>query len=104
MKYFLMAGIRIYQWTISPIIGPVCRFYPSCSRYSYEALANHGALRGTYLAIRRLTRCHPWHPGGIDLVPPPKKLSRSSNHPLFWSPFKGFRITTLGKEHNRGVA
>jgi putative membrane protein insertion efficiency factor len=69
MKYVLMALIRVYQWTISPILGPVCRFYPSCSRYAYEAIARHGAIYGTYLTVRRLLRCHPWNPGGVDLVP-----------------------------------
>jgi putative membrane protein insertion efficiency factor len=69
MKYVLMALIRVYQWTVSPLIGPVCRFYPSCSHYGYEAIARHGAVYGTYLTVRRLARCHPWNPGGVDLVP-----------------------------------
>jgi putative membrane protein insertion efficiency factor len=69
MKYVLMALIRVYQLTISPLLGPVCRFYPSCSRYGYEAIARHGALYGSYLTARRLLRCHPWNPGGVDLVP-----------------------------------
>lgn len=70
MKYLLMGLIRLYQWTISPLLGPVCRFYPSCSRYGYEAIRTHGAVYGTYLTVRRLLRCHPWNPGGIDHVPP----------------------------------
>jgi uncharacterized protein len=70
MKYVLMALIRLYQITISPLLGPVCRFYPSCSRYGYEAIARHGAVYGSYLTVRRLLRCHPWNPGGVDLVPP----------------------------------
>jgi putative membrane protein insertion efficiency factor len=69
MKYVLMALIRVYQLTISPLLGPVCRFYPSCSRYGFEAIARHGALYGSYLTARRLLRCHPWNPGGVDLVP-----------------------------------
>ncbi len=69
MKYLLMALIRVYQWTISPLLGPVCRFYPSCSRYGYEAIATYGAIKGTYLTVRRLLRCHPWNPGGYDPVP-----------------------------------
>jgi len=69
MKYLLMALIRVYQWTISPLLGPVCRFYPSCSHYGYEAIARHGAIYGTYLTARRLVRCNPWNPGGVDLVP-----------------------------------
>jgi putative membrane protein insertion efficiency factor len=70
VKYPLMALIRLYQWTVSPLLGPTCRFYPSCSRYAYEAIATHGAVKGCYLAARRLLRCHPWNPGGIDPVPP----------------------------------
>ncbi len=70
MSYILMALIRVYQRAISPLLGPRCRFYPSCSVYAYEALKTHGAVYGTYLTVRRLLRCHPWNPGGVDLVPP----------------------------------
>lgn len=66
----LIVPIRGYQRFISPLFGPVCRFYPSCSHYAVEALQVHGALRGTWLAVRRLARCHPFHPGGLDPVPP----------------------------------
>ena len=62
--------IRAYQYLISPLLGPHCRFYPSCSQYSVEAIQGHGVLRGGYLSVRRLSRCHPWHPGGLDPVPP----------------------------------
>lgn len=65
----LTAAIRAYRYVISPMIGPTCRFYPSCSCYAEEALHRHGALRGTYLTVRRLLRCHPWHEGGYDPVP-----------------------------------
>ena len=71
-----MGLIKLYQWTISPLLGPVCRFYPSCSHYGYEAIAVHGALKGTYLTVRRLLRCHPWNPGGLDPVPPRKGTTR----------------------------
>jgi hypothetical protein len=64
-----MGLIRLYQLTISPLLGPRCRFYPSCSRYAYEAFGVHGAVRGGWLSARRLLRCHPWNPGGIDEVP-----------------------------------
>ncbi|MGH8267106.1 MAG: membrane protein insertion efficiency factor YidD [Steroidobacteraceae bacterium] len=67
----LIAGlIRLYQYAVSPLWGPVCRFYPSCSQYALEAVQRHGVLRGGWLAARRLVRCNPWHPGGFDPVPP----------------------------------
>ncbi|WP_235200634.1 membrane protein insertion efficiency factor YidD [Pseudomonas monteilii] len=65
----LIALVRGYQLLISPIIGNRCRFHPSCSQYSIEALRTHGALVGTWLTVRRLLRCHPLHPGGFDPVP-----------------------------------
>jgi putative membrane protein insertion efficiency factor len=62
--------IRAYQLFISPLLGPRCRFYPSCSHYAQEVLQVHGLWRGGWLALRRVARCHPWHPGGVDPVPP----------------------------------
>ena len=70
MRSPLILPIRLYQWVISPLLGPRCRFYPSCSHYAIEAIETHGAMKGCYLAGRRLLRCHPWHPGGYDPVPP----------------------------------
>ncbi len=64
-----MALIRGYRRWISPALPPACRFYPSCSAYALEAVARHGALRGSWLAVRRLVRCHPFNPGGYDPVP-----------------------------------
>jgi uncharacterized protein len=61
--------IRIYQWTVSPLLGPTCRFHPSCSNYALEAINRFGVLRGGWLSVKRLGRCHPWHPGGLDPVP-----------------------------------
>ncbi|WP_428492297.1 membrane protein insertion efficiency factor YidD [Rhodopila sp.] len=61
--------VRTYQWTLRPVIGSHCRFWPSCSEYAVEALRMHGAARGTALAARRILRCNPWHEGGIDPVP-----------------------------------
>ena len=61
--------IRFYKLTISPLLGPHCRFYPSCSTYAYEAIGRFGIFHGTLLTIRRIGCCHPWHPGGIDEVP-----------------------------------
>jgi putative membrane protein insertion efficiency factor len=66
MKSILIGLIWVYQWTIGPLIGNRCRFYPSCSNYSKEALQKHGVFKGLWLTIRRIFRCHPWHPGGID--------------------------------------
>jgi putative membrane protein insertion efficiency factor len=69
MRAILIALIRGYQWFISPLLGNHCRFYPSCSEYAREAIERHGFPRGVWLAIRRVSRCHPWHPGGVDPVP-----------------------------------
>ena len=72
MKYFLRVLIRCYQWFISPLIGPHCRFHPTCSTYALEAIERHGALRGSWLGARRICRCHPWNEGGYDPVPGPR--------------------------------
>ncbi|MEQ1439212.1 membrane protein insertion efficiency factor YidD [Fontimonas sp. SYSU GA230001] len=72
----LRALIRGYQLLLSPLLGPRCRFYPSCSQYAIEAVERHGALRGAALAARRLLRCHPLNPGGYDPVPPPADPQR----------------------------
>ena len=66
---FLATLIRGYQRFVSPVLPPSCRFHPSCSQYALEAVTRHGALRGGWLAARRLARCHPFHPGGFDPVP-----------------------------------
>ena len=70
MRPLLIALINVYRWFISPLLGPNCRFYPTCSCYAQEAIQRHGALRGSWLAARRIGRCHPWNPGGVDAVPP----------------------------------
>ncbi|MEO8507353.1 MAG: membrane protein insertion efficiency factor YidD [Betaproteobacteria bacterium] len=69
MKTLLLAFIRAYQYLLRPMLGSNCRFYPSCSDYAGEAIERHGAFRGTWLAIKRVARCHPYHPGGFDPVP-----------------------------------
>ncbi len=71
--------IRIYQWTLSPLLGNVCRFEPSCSRYAVKCLEYHGALRGSWLAARRVARCHPFNPGGHDPPPPPRPRAEGAN-------------------------
>ena len=69
MSAILQALVRGYRYFLSPLLAPACRFYPSCSIYAEEALQRHGALRGGWLSARRLCRCGPWHPGGVDPVP-----------------------------------
>lgn len=73
MRTILIALITAYRWLVSPLLGPNCRFHPSCSAYALEALKQHGALRGSWLAIKRIGRCHPWNPGGYDPVPDNKQ-------------------------------
>lgn len=70
MKSLLLLLLRAYKLGISPVLGQNCRFYPSCSDYAAEAIREHGAAKGGALAARRLCKCHPWHPGGFDPVPP----------------------------------
>ncbi len=72
LSRLMIACIRLYQRGLSPLLGPACRFVPSCSHYACDCIRDHGAVRGGWLTIRRLLRCHPWHPGGLDLPPPPK--------------------------------
>jgi putative membrane protein insertion efficiency factor len=73
MKTLLLMLVRAYQLGVSPFLGQNCRFYPSCSNYAVEAIREYGAFKGSLLATRRLCKCHPWHPGGLD--PVPKKSS-----------------------------
>ena len=70
MSRLLLALLSVYRRRLSPLLGPRCRFAPSCSAYAEQAVRLHGVLRGSWLALRRIARCHPFHPGGHDPVPP----------------------------------
>ncbi|MEQ6377380.1 membrane protein insertion efficiency factor YidD [Bacillaceae bacterium S4-13-56] len=78
MKYLLLAVIKGYRKFISPLTPPSCRFYPTCSQYGLEAIQRFGAFKGGYLTIKRILKCHPFHPGGVDLVPEKSTKQRSS--------------------------
>ena len=69
MTWLLLLPIRFYRRWVSPAMGPHCRFSPTCSAYALEAISTHGPVRGTWLAVRRVGRCHPFHSGGLDPVP-----------------------------------
>jgi hypothetical protein len=69
LRQAVVVGIAGYQRLLSPLLGQNCRFYPSCSQYAKEAVLKHGLLRGVQLAARRIVRCNPWNPGGVDFVP-----------------------------------
>ena len=73
MKYLLIGIVRLYQLVVSPYLPSSCRYHPTCSQYGIEALRKHGALKGGWLALRRIARCHPWGRGGYDPVPPSDK-------------------------------
>jgi uncharacterized protein len=75
MKHLLILLLRGYRAFISPLYGQVCRYHPSCSAYALEAVTTHGSWRGSWLAVRRLGRCHPWTAGGYDPVPPRSQRS-----------------------------
>ncbi len=80
MQKLLTLLIRGYRYLISPLLGNHCRFYPSCSHYALDAIEHYGALKGSWLAGTRLLRCHPWHPGGYDPVPPPTQKNGTKTH------------------------
>ena len=80
MKRLAITLVQFYQYLISPLLGPRCRFHPSCSHYAIEALEKHGLLRGLWLSLRRLLRCQPWPPGGYDPVPPRHHCAQEHRH------------------------
>ncbi|MGV6825405.1 MAG: membrane protein insertion efficiency factor YidD [bacterium] len=73
VKTLLIKLVRVYQLLISPLTGNNCRYLPTCSAYTIEAMETHGAFKGIWMGIKRVGRCHPWHEGGYDPVPPPRK-------------------------------
>ena len=89
MRYLLIGLLRLYRLLISPLYGQVCRYHPSCSAYALQAVTEYGAVRGSWLAARRLLRCHPWAAGGYDPVPPP-------HHPHPRSLTRGHVLGTIG--------
>ena len=87
MTWLFKALIKGYQWFISPVLPGSCRYYPTCSSYALEALNIHGPLKGGWMGLKRILRCHPWNDGGFDPVPDPRPLThhqgahRSCGHP-----------------------
>jgi putative membrane protein insertion efficiency factor len=92
MKHLLIWLLRAYRFAISPLYGQVCRYHPTCSAYALEAVTVHGSIRGTWYAVRRVARCHPWAAGGVDLVPP----ARRSPDPRHAHPGTSHSHQTLG--------
>ena len=80
MRHVAAFLIRLYQWTVSPLLGPACRFHPSCSQYALTAVLRFGVLQGGWLAVKRLGRCHPYHPGGVDDVPAARRRPPCPHH------------------------
>lgn len=100
-RWLLTGLIKSYRYCISPMLAGRCRFYPSCSAYSLEALDRHGVLKGSILTARRLLRCHPWHPGGFDPVPGSSDglHQAESDHPTY-QPLSVARKSWICKEHS----
>jgi len=86
VRLVLIGFLRAYRLLVSPLYGQVCRYHPSCSAYALDAVRRHGSLRGSWLAARRLVRCHPWAAGGYDPVPPRSSRRRAGSSP---SPHQG---------------
>lgn len=91
MKYLLIGLLKTYRLLISPLYGQVCRYHPSCSAYALEAVQRHGSIRGSWLATRRLARCHPWAAGGYDPVPDDLHAEKRSEHTSTTRPDAGSR-------------
>jgi putative membrane protein insertion efficiency factor len=91
MKYVLIWLLKGYRFAISPLYGQVCRYHPTCSAYALEAVQTHGAVRGTWLGMRRVARCHPWAAGGLDPVPPRKNHTSPTSSSAMATPTPGER-------------
>jgi len=78
MKWLLIGLLKAYRFAISPLYGQVCRYHPTCSAYALEAVTTHGSIKGSWLAVRRIARCHPWAAGGYDPVPGKKKSVKAA--------------------------
>lgn len=76
IKYLPLGMVYLYRWLIRPLLTPSCRYYPSCSSYAIEAINVHGAVKGTFLSVKRICRCHPFRQGGVDLVPSKTKSGK----------------------------
>jgi hypothetical protein len=81
VRWLAIKLIHTYRYLLSPWVGNQCRFYPTCSHYAEEAINTHGLAKGGYLTLRRLLKCHPWHSGGIDLVPEPNNKCSNTTRP-----------------------
>jgi putative membrane protein insertion efficiency factor len=107
---FVLTGLIVgYQRLLSPMLGPRCRFYPSCSSYALEAVRVHGAAKGTVLATARVCRCHPWNPGGVDHVPPrgawkPAPYVPLESHDIPGLPTPDASAATATTPHDRSAA
>ena len=89
MKHILIWLLKGYRFAISPLYGQVCRYHPTCSAYALEAVQTYGSIRGTWLAMRRVARCHPWAAGGLDPVPPARNRRSSRPSPAMTTPNTG---------------
>ena len=98
MKTPLLLLLRAYKLGVSPYLGQNCRFYPSCSDYAAEAIRRHGAWKGSMLAGKRLCKCHPWHPGGLD--PVPESITERASGPAVDSPSYPPTVTVDGCSHS----
>jgi len=85
-KTVLKGAIYVYQLLLSPVLGNNCRFHPNCSSYAMEAVDQHGPLSGSWMAVRRICRCNPWHPGGVDPVPEHPDRDNTKNEPMTLAP------------------